>query len=191
MGGRPFWLVKLRSMTVADGGDQVTAGGDGRVTPLGRLLRQAKLDELPELWNVVVGDMSLVGPRPEVPGMVDLGDVRWRKVLMVRPGLTDPVTLSLRNEEELLAEAKRRTGDVEGFYRGCLLDWKLEESGAYLAVRTPWSDMKILGETVLAVVRGRGRDAPPFERLERTWRQRASAQCDGAEAGIMDRRVVR
>ena len=112
-GGRTFTLVKLRTMRTDNAGIGVTAKGDARITPVGRVLRKSKLDELPELWNVVVGDLSLVGPRPEVPRYVNFDDVLWTRVLEARPGLTDPVTLRLRNEEELLASVD---GDRERFY---------------------------------------------------------------------------
>ena len=101
--GRIFVLYKFRTMRIGQVGIQVTAGDDSRVTYVGRLLRKTKMDELPELWNVLKGDMSLVGPRPEVPRYVDLNNSKWQRVLKVRPGITDPLTLRLRNEEELLA----------------------------------------------------------------------------------------
>ena len=85
-GGVPFTIFKVRTMRVEEEGPRVTAGGDPRVTPLGRWLRRTKLDELPELWNVMRGDMSFVGLRPEVPEYVDLGDPLWRRVLAQRPG---------------------------------------------------------------------------------------------------------
>ena len=106
-GGRRFRLWKLRTMR-AGGGPEVTATGDPRITRVGRILRRAKLDELPQLWNVLAGDMALVGPRPEVPAYVDLSDSTWRRVLEVRPGITDPVSLRLRFEEELLASVAGR-----------------------------------------------------------------------------------
>ena len=91
--GRHFTLVKLRTMRVERAGLQVTANDDSRVTAVGRFLRRSKLDELPELWNILKGDMSFVGPRPEVPAYVDLQNPAWKEVLSARPGLTDPVTL--------------------------------------------------------------------------------------------------
>src|SRR5687767_11977002 len=93
--GKPFTLRKFRSMTQGARGTQVTASGDARITLVGKFLRRTKLDELPELWNILCGDMSFVGPRPEVPGYVDLADPRWQMVLTARPGLTDTVTLRL------------------------------------------------------------------------------------------------
>jgi lipopolysaccharide/colanic/teichoic acid biosynthesis glycosyltransferase len=149
LGGRPFTLLKLRTMRVAPEGSQLTASGDARITPVGRWLRRFKLDELPQLWNVVRGDMSLVGPRPEVPRYVDASDPLWRSVLSVRPGLTDPVTLRLRDEEALLAGV----ADVEGFYRERLLPWKLRGYRDYLDRRTWATDLAVLGSTILAVLR--------------------------------------
>jgi len=148
-GGRPFTLYKLRTMGVSHGGPQVTARGDARVTRFGRFLRRSKLDELPQLWNVVRGDMSLVGPRPEVRRYVELEDPAWRRVLSVRPGITDPVTLALRDEESLLAAAP---GDPERFYREVLLPDKLRRYAAYQERRSAWSDVAVLCRTVLAVL---------------------------------------
>src|SRR5207302_10964849 len=111
--GKPFTLVKLRTMRASSGGFQVTAADDARVTPIGRFLRRSKLDELPELWNVLRGEMSFVGPRPEVVRYVHPEDPLWKEVLLVRPGLTDPVTLRLRYEEGLMASFP---GDRERFY---------------------------------------------------------------------------
>jgi lipopolysaccharide/colanic/teichoic acid biosynthesis glycosyltransferase len=147
--GRPFRLVKLRTMRRAAGAE-VTARGDERVTRVGRLLRRTKVDELPELWNVLRGEMAFVGPRPEVPRYVDPGDASWRAVLAARPGLTDPVTLRLRNEEELLAGVP---GDREAFYRAHLQPWKLRGYTEYLSRRTWRTDLAVLRDTVRAVVR--------------------------------------
>ena len=162
-GGKPFTLYKLRTMRSGAPGALVTAGSDPRITPVGRLLRRWKLDELPELWNVVRGDMSLVGPRPEVPRYVDLDDPRWRGVLAVRPGLTDPVTLTLRDEEGLLARA---TGDPERYYRRQLQPWKLRGSLDYLARRSWASDLGVLAATAWRLFRPApppGPDGPPAE----------------------------
>src|SRR5437016_5417268 len=93
--GRPFDLYKLRTMRPSNRGPQVTSGDDSRITRAGRFLRKTKLDELPTLWNVLKGDMALVGPRPEVPRYVKLDDPFWQLVLATRPGITDPVTVSL------------------------------------------------------------------------------------------------
>jgi len=143
-GGRPFVLFKLRSMREASG-PQVTARGDPRVTRFGRFLRRTKLDEVPQLWNVLRGEMSLVGPRPEVPRYVDLENPLWKRVLAVRPGMTDPVSLLLRNEEEILGQAE---GDRERFYRETLLPFKLRGYVRYLARRSAWSDVRVLFQTL-------------------------------------------
>jgi len=149
-GGRPFTLLKLRTMTHGTGGLQVTAGDDRRITAVGRLLRGTKLDELPELWNVLRGEMSFVGPRPEVSRYVDLDDPRWQEVLRARPGITDPVTLTLRDEESVLAAV---VGDRDRFYREVLQPYKLEGYVTYQRRRTPWSDLGVLVRTALAVLR--------------------------------------
>ena len=148
-GGRPFTLIKLRTMRSSEGSLRVTARGDSRVTPAGRLLRRTKVDELPELWNVLRGDMALVGPRPEVPEYVDPADPAWQEILLVRPGLTDPVTLRLRHEEVLMAGV---AGDRDRFYRETLQPWKLQGYAEYLRRRSWRSDLQVLVQTVLAVV---------------------------------------
>lgn len=147
--GHGFVMYKLRTMRASQTGPQVTAGDDSRVTLVGRFLRKAKLDELPELWNVLKGDMSLVGPRPEVPRYVNLNDPAWQSVLAARPGLTDPMTLRLRNEEMLLTEVK---GDREVFYRETLLPYKLKGYLGYLEARNWRSDVKVLYKTAIAVL---------------------------------------
>lgn len=148
-GGRSFTLLKLRTMRLQQGGPQVTVRGDARITAVGRALRHMKLDELPELWNVVAGDMSLVGPRPEVPEYVDPASTLWQRVLQARPGITDPVTLRLRDEEVVLAEAGP---DADGFYREVLQPFKLLGYRAYLETRTWRSDVRVLLESVRAVL---------------------------------------
>jgi lipopolysaccharide/colanic/teichoic acid biosynthesis glycosyltransferase len=136
-------------MRASSKGPEVTAGNDSRITVVGRVLRKTKLDELPELWNVLKGDMSLVGPRPEVPRFVDLEDPKWRTVLRTRPGLTDPVTLRLRNEERLLDQVD---GDVERFYVGTLQPLKLNGYLEYLENRSWATDFRIILKTALAVI---------------------------------------
>lgn len=102
--GKLFTMVKFRSMTVSHNGSSVSVAGESRITPLGAKLRQYKLDELPELWNVLTGDMSFVGPRPDVPGYADKLEGNDRRILKLRPGITGPASLKYRNEEELLAQ---------------------------------------------------------------------------------------
>lgn len=102
--GRLFTMYKFRSMTVGHGGSSVSVAGESRITPLGAKLRHYKLDELPELWNVLIGDMSFVGPRPDVPGYADQLKGEDREVLKLRPGITGPASLKYRDEEDLLAQ---------------------------------------------------------------------------------------
>ena len=147
--GKLFVLYKLRTMKLANDGPQLTASGDERITWIGRILRRTKVDELPELWNVLKGDMSLVGPRPEVPRYVDLEDDRWLLVLQSRPGITDPVTLRLRDEEKLLAQVK---DNYEDFYRNTLQAHKLQGYIDYLHNRSWSTDFKILIRTLLVIL---------------------------------------
>jgi lipopolysaccharide/colanic/teichoic acid biosynthesis glycosyltransferase len=109
-----------------------------------------KFDELPEFWNVLKGDMSLVGPRPEVPRYVDLRNPSWQIVLQARPGITDPVTLRLRNEEQLLAEVE---SDVERFYLEALQPVKLRGYLEYLQTRSWIEDLKVIVRTATSVIR--------------------------------------
>ena len=102
--GKLFTMYKFRSMTVGHGGSSVSVAGESRITPLGAKLRKYKLDELPELWNVLIGDMSFVGPRPDVPGYADALAGEDREVLKLKPGITGPASLKYRDEEELLAK---------------------------------------------------------------------------------------
>lgn len=104
--GKLFTMYKFRSMTVGHGGSSVSVAGESRITPLGAKLRHYKLDELPELWNVLIGDMSFVGPRPDVPGYADQLKGKDREVLKLRPGITGPASLKYRDEEDLLAKQK-------------------------------------------------------------------------------------
>jgi lipopolysaccharide/colanic/teichoic acid biosynthesis glycosyltransferase len=147
-GGRPFTLYKIRTMRASRGGPQVTARDDNRITAVGKLLRRTKLDELPELWNILKGDMSFVGPRPEVPGYVDLANPLWRRALDARPGLTDPVTLRLRNEEDLLSAVG---GDRDQFYRLVLQPYKLHGYVDYLERRDFTADLGVLWMTAVAI----------------------------------------
>lgn len=101
--GKLFTMYKFRSMTVGHGGSSVSVAGESRITPLGAKLRHYKLDELPELWNVLIGDMSFVGPRPDVPGYADQLQGENREVLNLRPGITGPASLKYRDEEDLLS----------------------------------------------------------------------------------------
>lgn len=147
-GGLPFRLYKFRSMVVnADRqGPAITATGDARVTRVGRLLRRTKLDELPQLINVLWGDMSLVGPRPEDPRYVALYRPEQRRVLATRPGITSAASLAYRHEEQLLSGE-----DWESIYQTKVLPDKLAIDLAYLEQRTLGSDLKLILRTIAAV----------------------------------------
>jgi lipopolysaccharide/colanic/teichoic acid biosynthesis glycosyltransferase len=143
--GRSFQLLKFRSMRVHSPGTSITAATDRRITRVGRVLRHYKLDELPQLWNVLTRDMSLIGPRPEVPEYVDLRDTTWRDVLGFRPGITDLASLIYRDEEQVLA---RRGHDLDRYYREVILPEKLSLNLRYCAKRSLWLDLKLIGLTI-------------------------------------------
>lgn len=147
---RPFRMVKLRSMVVhADRtGVDSTASGDSRVTPLGRIIRRFKLDELMQLWNVVRGDMSLVGPRPQVPRDVALYTAEERGLLSVRPGITDFASIVFADEGEILAGAD----DPDLRYQQIIRPWKSRMGLQYVAARTLWLDVRLVLATALNVV---------------------------------------
>ncbi len=125
-------------------------GRDGdRITPIGRWLRKTKLDELPQFWNVLRGEMSLVGPRPEVPRWTEVYPERWEVVLSVRPGITDPASIEYRHEEALLAAAE----DPERTYREAILPRKLEIAERYVRTRTFAGDLGVLLRTATSIFR--------------------------------------
>ena len=150
--GRPFRIHKFRTMRADTAGPQVTAGGDARITRVGRVLRRHKLDELPQLIDVLRGRMSLVGPRPEVPRYMALypEDAR-RRILSVRPGITDPASIAFRDEETLLAAAP----DAERAYIDTIMPIKQRYYLDYVARRSLRADLCILARTA-AVLAGRG-----------------------------------
>ncbi|HKB07173.1 MAG TPA: sugar transferase [Candidatus Polarisedimenticolia bacterium] len=151
VGGRPFRLFKFRTMRPSPGGGLLLTGcGDRRVTGLGRFLRTLKLDELPQLVNVLMGDMSLVGPRPEVARYVDLYTPEQRRILRVRPGLTDPATIQFRDEETLLgavAEDRR-----EAYYVSEILPRKLAINLEYVKKAGLLYDLRLMAGTVRSVL---------------------------------------
>lgn len=151
--GRPFRIWKFRTMVDgAEGmGPGVTASDDSRVTRVGRWLRRAKLDELPQLINVVAGSMSLVGPRPELPRYVALYSPEERAVLSLRPGITDPATLAYRDEEEILSRAP----DPQRHYEDVVMRDKIHVNLEYADRATPLTDLVILLRTVRTVIRPR------------------------------------
>lgn len=149
-GNRDFRLFKFRSMRVgSDKKGLITVGGhDPRVTRSGYYIRKYKLDELPQLINVFTGDMSLVGPRPEVRKYVDLYTPQQLHVLDVRPGITDLASIRYRNENELLEQA----ADPEQYYREVVMQDKLRINSEYIADRSFFKDIKIIFLTFKAIV---------------------------------------
>lgn len=142
--GRLFTMVKFRSMTIAHGGSSVSVAGESRITPLGATLRRYKLDELPELWNVLKGDMSFVGPRPDVPGYADKLVGEDREILRLKPGITGPASLKYRNEEEILATVD----DPIRYNDEVLFPDKVKINREYLHNRTFWDDIGIIFKTI-------------------------------------------
>jgi lipopolysaccharide/colanic/teichoic acid biosynthesis glycosyltransferase len=149
--GRPFKIWKFRSMVInADKlGIPLTVGRDPRITRVGYWLRKFKLDELPQLLNVLLGEMSLVGPRPEVPQYVALYTPEQRKVLDLVPGITDPASIKFANEAELLAEAS----DPEKFYIEHIMPTKIRLNMEYASHATLWSDILVILKTLVRIVR--------------------------------------
>ena len=148
---QPFQIFKFRTM-VADApkrGGQLTAGADPRITEIGRVLRKTKIDELPQLWNVLVGDMSLVGPRPEVPKYVEMFRDDYRTILSVRPGITDPASLKFRDEAAVLAQAS----DPEAAYIEQILPEKIALAKTYIERSSLFYDLSLILQTLLRIVR--------------------------------------
>ena len=142
--GKPFRIWKFRTMRAGSQGGVITAAGDARVTRAGHSLRRFKLDELPQLFNVLKGDMSLVGPRPEVPEYVEIEAPIWQAVLEVRPGVTDLATLLYRDEERLLGTS----ADPNALYRQSVLPAKLLLNLGYLRSRSFRRDLKLILLTI-------------------------------------------
>ena len=141
---RPFHIYKFRSMLASLSGAAITAGSDPRITRVGRLLRATKLDELPQLWNVLRGDMSLVGPRPEIPPYVEAFRRRYERILELRPGITDLASIRFRDEEQVLALAS----DPLRAYEEDVLPAKLDLADEYFERRSLWLDVSILCRTL-------------------------------------------
>jgi lipopolysaccharide/colanic/teichoic acid biosynthesis glycosyltransferase len=158
--GRPFMIHKFRTMTVdaPARGPQITVGADPRITRAGQVLRRTKLDELPQLWDVLRGAMSLVGPRPEVPKYVALYPQEMRQLLLsVRPGITDLASLQYRDESAVLAAA----ADPERAYVDQVLPAKLAISARYVREATLIGDLRLIWATLAALVSRSRRTAPP------------------------------
>jgi lipopolysaccharide/colanic/teichoic acid biosynthesis glycosyltransferase len=146
---RDFFIVKFRTMAVGtdQSGTGITVKGDSRITGFGRYLRLTKLDELPQLWNVLKGEMSLVGPRPELPHYVADYSNSQREVLIVRPGITDPASLYYRYEESILADS----ADPELHYRDVVLPHKLRLNIEYLHRISFGHDIALIIRTLLSI----------------------------------------
>lgn len=143
--GRPFHILKFRTMRATTDSNQpsITASGDARITAVGQRLRRAKIDELPQLWNVLKGEMSLVGPRPEVPQYVAMYSEAQRAVLLLQPGITDEASIAFRDEEKLLAAAP----DREQFYLEYCVPRKIALNLAYAKRANILRDLGVIGRT--------------------------------------------
>ena len=147
--GVPFPLFKLRTMRVlGEVTTTVTSGNDIRITPMGAVLRKLKIDELPQLANVLLGHMSLVGPRPDVPGFADQLEGVDQIILSVQPGITGPATLRFRKEEEILANAT----DPESYNREVIWPEKVRLNTEYIENYSIWTDIKCLAQTALPML---------------------------------------
>lgn len=147
--GVPFTIYKFRSMRKDNAGLKISTSHDTRITPVGRVLRKTKLDELPQLWNVLKGDMSFVGPRPEVREYTDLYTPEQRQVLMVRPGITGLASIRYRNENELLTASS----DPNRTYIEEIMPAKLALDLEYIPRVCVSYDIKLILETLVTVVR--------------------------------------
>jgi lipopolysaccharide/colanic/teichoic acid biosynthesis glycosyltransferase len=145
--GKLFKCHKFRTMRVHHNGSTVSVAGDSRITPLGAKLRKYKLDELPELWNVLIGDMSFVGPRPEVPKYVEMYNEEQRKVLSVRPGITDYASIEYRNENDILA----KSDNPEQTYIDEVMPAKLKLNLQYINDMSLCVDVKIIFKTFFKI----------------------------------------
>ena len=149
--GSNFEILKFRTMSIAGQSDGITVGKDSRITRAGNLLRRSKIDELPQLFNVLKGDMSLVGPRPEIPEYYALYPAADREIISsVRPGITDRASIIYRNEAELLAEQP----EPDRYYREVILPRKISIGTEYARTKSISGDFKILLDTVHAVLAG-------------------------------------
>ncbi len=142
--GKLFTMIKFRTMSVSHSGSSVSVAGEARITPLGAFLRKYKIDELPELWNVLIGDMSFVGPRPDVPGYADKLQGEERKILELRPGITCEASLKYSNEEEILA----KVDDPQKYNDEVIYPDKVKINLAYYYNQSFLGDLKIIFRTV-------------------------------------------
>ena len=186
-GFQAFEILKLRTMAHAEGGLAFTFGPDPRITPIGAYLRRSKVDELPQLWNVLRGQMSLVGPRPVVPDLAREFRDEYVFLLRARPGLTDPASLKYSQEARLLT----RSSDPMHFFKAVVTPDKLRISFEYMQQATLWSDLKTIGMTAvicafpsMSRVYGELPEVPDI-RVTEIWHSRrpekkVAAQADGS-----------
>lgn len=142
--GKEFVLVKFRTMNLQHNNNSITVNGENRITPLGAKLRKYKLDELPELWNVLKGEMSFVGPRPDVPGYSDKLKGDNAKILNLKPGITGPASIKYKNEEEILAQHE----NYQKYNDTVIFPNKTRININYISNRTFWGDIKIILYTI-------------------------------------------
>jgi lipopolysaccharide/colanic/teichoic acid biosynthesis glycosyltransferase len=164
-GGEEFQMLKFRSMMVdADKiGGPLTVGADARITPIGRILRKSKLDELPQLFNVLAGEMSFVGPRPEVAKYVALYNADERRVLELTPGITDPASIAFAGENELLAAQP----DPERYYIETIMPRKIAINLAYAENATVFSDVFTILKTFVRIFTPAADEVSPSSARER------------------------
>lgn len=147
--GKPFRIFKFRSMRKDNAGLKITTGNDNRITPVGRFLRKSKIDELPQLINVLVGDMSFVGPRPEVADYVNLYTPYQRQVLLVRPGITGLASIRFRNENDLLTASD----DPNRTYVEQIMPRKIDLDLEYIPHASVFYDIKLIFQTFAVVIK--------------------------------------
>ena len=148
-GGKPFRIFKFRSMRKDNAGLKITTGNDSRIAPVGRFLRKSKIDELPQLINVLVGDMSFVGPRPEVADYVSLYTPYQRQVLLVRPGITGLASIRFRNENDLLTAST----DPNRTYIEQIMPRKIDLDLEYIPHASVLYDIKLIFQTFAVVIK--------------------------------------
>jgi lipopolysaccharide/colanic/teichoic acid biosynthesis glycosyltransferase len=173
--GRPFWMLKFRTMRAGAAGASLTAAGDERITPIGRFLRASRLDELPQLWNVLRGEMRLVGPRPELEEFVTMYAREYQEILSVPPGIAGHTQLQFAQLESALLDGR----DAESFYARELMPRKVALDLHYVRTRSALGDLRILAATLLlplkAFAGSLGRGWSQQTRSGRTWLVLASA----------------
>lgn len=145
--GKPFTIYKFRTMVLNHGGSSVSVKGESRITRLGSVLRKLKIDELPELWNILIGDMSFVGPRPDMPEYASRLQGEQREILSVRPGITSPASLKYAREEEILSTVS----DPLKHFDEVIWPDKMEMNLRYVRSRTFIGDLILIIRTVLGI----------------------------------------